>query len=139
LDAALDLGLEAGGWVPKGRKAEDGRIPQRYAVTEAPGRDEEQCTEWNIRDADATLVLTTGRPASSASAAVAAAHRAEKPALVVDLLQPRHLGSILFWLEYTAARSLNVVGPRESEVPGIRAMAMEFLMDLLMAAKAPKP
>ncbi|HXC65107.1 MAG TPA: putative molybdenum carrier protein, partial [bacterium] len=36
LDAALDLGLEAGGWAPKGRRAEDGLIPERYPVKETP-------------------------------------------------------------------------------------------------------
>ena len=30
LDVALASGLEVGGWVPRGRLAEDGRIPERY-------------------------------------------------------------------------------------------------------------
>jgi Circularly permutated YpsA SLOG family len=136
LDAALDLGLEAGGWVPKGRKADDGPLSPRYAVTETASRDHAQGAEWNVRDTDATLVLATGRLlGSSAEAAAAVAHKFEKPLLVVDLLQPRNLGSILFWLEYEKVSVLNVAGPRESEVPGIRAMAMEFLKGLLMAAK----
>ena len=135
LDAALDLGFEAGGWVPKGRRADDGAVPERYRVTETPGRDYDQAAEWNIRDTDATLVLTTGRPGSGTVAAVALAHKMEKPVLVADMLQPRNLGGILFWLEYGNAKSLNVVGPKESEVPGIRAMAMEFLKGLLMATK----
>ena len=31
LDVALDHGLEIGGWVPRGRLAEDGVIPARYS------------------------------------------------------------------------------------------------------------
>ena len=37
LDAALELGIPVGGWRHKGRKAEDGRIPDRYPLTETPG------------------------------------------------------------------------------------------------------
>ncbi|HTB22243.1 MAG TPA: putative molybdenum carrier protein [bacterium] len=136
LDAALDLGFQAGGWVPKGRVADDGAVPPRYSVTETGGRDRTQCVEWNVRDTDATLILTTGRRlGDDAQAAMDLAHKMEKPVLVVDLLQPRNLPSILFWLDYGKVVSLNVAGPRESEVPGIRAMAMEFLKDLLMAVK----
>jgi hypothetical protein len=136
LDAALDLGYEAGGWVPKGRRAEDGAIPDRYVMQETPSRDYEQRTEWNVRDTDATLVLTTGRLEGGTAAAVELAHRMEKPVFVVDLLQPRNLSTILYWLDYEKVGSLNVAGPRESKVPGIRAMAMEFLKDLLVAVKA---
>jgi Circularly permutated YpsA SLOG family len=135
LDVAADLGFEAGGWVPKGRRAEDGTIPDRYAVLETPSRDYEQRTEWNVRDTDATLVLTTGRLEGGTAATLELAHRMEKPVFVVDLLQPRNLGTILYWLEYEKVSALNVAGPRESKVPGIRAMAMEFLKDLLIAVK----
>jgi hypothetical protein len=34
LDAALDLGFSCGGWCPRGRRAEDGRIPDRYPLEE---------------------------------------------------------------------------------------------------------
>ncbi len=135
LDVAMDLGFEAGGWVPKGRRAEDGSSPERYLVRETPSRDYEQRTEWNVRDTDATLVLATGRLEGGTATTVELAHHMEKPVFVVDLLQPRNLSSILYWLEYEKVSALNVAGPRESKVPGIRAMAMEFLKDLLVAVK----
>ncbi|WP_432280518.1 YpsA SLOG family protein [Spectribacter acetivorans] len=34
LDAALDAGIPRGGWVPSGREAEDGRIPDWYLFVE---------------------------------------------------------------------------------------------------------
>jgi hypothetical protein len=135
LDAALDLGLEAGGWAPKGRRAEDGIIPDRYPVKETPSRDYEQRTEWNVRDSDATLVLTTGKPEGGTHSTIETAHRLEKPVFVVDLLKPHNLASISFWLDYEQVKTLNVAGPRESKVPGIRAMAMAFLKDLLVQLK----
>lgn len=138
LDAALDLGLESGGWAPKGRRAEDGIIPDRYPLKETPSRDYEQRTEWNVRDSDATLVLTTGKPEGGTANTIEAAHRLEKPVFVVDLLKPHNLASIHFWLEYEKVKVLNVAGPRESKVPGIRAMAMAFLKDLLVQMR-PSP
>jgi hypothetical protein len=54
LDLALELGIKAGGWAPKGRMAEDGPLPERYRVTETPSGDPAQRTEWNVRDSDAT-------------------------------------------------------------------------------------
>lgn len=136
LDAALDLGLQAGGWAPKGRRAEDGMVPERYPMQETGSREYEQRTEWNVRDSDATLVLCTGRPEGGTANTIELAHKLQKPVFVVDLLKPRNLPSIQFWLEYEKVRVLNVAGPRESKVPGVRAMAMEFLKDLLLSLKA---
>ena len=135
LDVALDLGIDAGGWVPKGRRAEDGIIPDRYPMKETSSREYEQRTEWNVRDSDATLVLTTARPEGGTANTIELAHRLERPVFVVDLLKPRNLASIQFWLEYEKVKVLNVAGPRESKVPGVRAMAMEFLKDLLVGLK----
>ena len=132
LDAALDLGLSAGGWAPKGRRAEDGIIPDRYPLKETPSREYEQRTEWNVRDSEGTLVLTTGKPEGGTAATIEYAHRLEKPVFVADLLAPRAPHSIQYWIEYHKIAVLNVAGPRESRVPGVRAMAMEFLKDLVL-------
>ncbi len=35
LDVALELGLPCGGWCPKGRRAEDGPIPEAVAFLRA--------------------------------------------------------------------------------------------------------
>jgi hypothetical protein len=50
LDWALSRGIECGGWCPKGRKAEDGRIAKRYPLIETPSASYVQRTEWNVRD-----------------------------------------------------------------------------------------
>jgi Circularly permutated YpsA SLOG family len=38
LDFAIEAGLEHGGYVPRGRKAEDGRIEDRYNLVELSTR-----------------------------------------------------------------------------------------------------
>ena len=62
LDAARAAGLACGGWCPRDRWAEDGPIAASYPLTETPQRDPAQRTAWNVRDADATLVLARGAP-----------------------------------------------------------------------------
>ena len=62
LDVALELALATGGWCPRGRRAEDGRISDRYPLTETPAEDDRQCTDGNVRDSDANLMFAAGRP-----------------------------------------------------------------------------
>ena len=135
LDLAADLGLESGGWCPRGRRAEDGIIPDHYPLTETPGRDYEQRTEWNVRDSEGTLILTTGKPEGGTQLTIETAQRLEKPFYVVDLLAPRNLPGLQYWVEYEKIHTLNVAGPRESRVPGVKAMAMEFLKDFIFIWK----
>mgnify|MGYP000918852238 CR=1 FL=1 len=48
LDVGLALGLPVGGWCPKGRRAEDGVIPDCYPLTETPERNYQARTRRNI-------------------------------------------------------------------------------------------
>ena len=57
LDAAMDLGIDVGGWCPKGRLAVDGTIPAKYPLTETPDESYQTRTKWNVRDSDATLII----------------------------------------------------------------------------------
>ena len=59
LDAAMMLGFPIGGWCPKGRRAEDGKISARYKLQETEAIDYRVRTGWNVRDSDATLILFT--------------------------------------------------------------------------------
>jgi hypothetical protein len=58
LDWALSHKLPCGGWCPKGRKAEDGPIDSKYPLKESPSASYLQRTEWNVRDSDATVLLS---------------------------------------------------------------------------------
>jgi len=60
LDAALELGLPCGGWCPRGRRAEDGGIPDRYPLAETPTAGYPDRTARNVRDSDGTLILGRG-------------------------------------------------------------------------------
>ena len=133
LDVALELGIECRGWCPAGRMAEDGVIDARYPLTETPSPDPAQRTEWNVRDSDATLILTTGAESAGTELTREVARRLGKPVYTF----PFHAGAgedvemFRRWLQVADVRTLNVAGPRESESPGIGDEARRILRALL--------
>lgn len=58
LDVAIRHGIPHGGWCPKGRRAETGRVPAKYRLKETPRPTYIQRTEWNVRDSDGTAIFT---------------------------------------------------------------------------------
>src|SRR6202048_4111123 len=61
LDFAIETGLEHGGYVPKGRKAEDGRIADRYILVELRTSSYPARTRKNIEESDGTVILSLER------------------------------------------------------------------------------
>jgi hypothetical protein len=134
LDVALELGLGCGGWCPKGRLAEDGRLPQRYPLRETPSAVYAQRTAWNVRDSDATLILTQGELAGGTAQTVEWARRLGRPALILDLTERPDPAIVRGWLRDRQVATLNVAGPRESRHPGIYAQAVAFLRETFKEA-----
>jgi hypothetical protein len=127
LDVALRLGIPCGGWCPRGRRAEDGRIPARYPLVETPTARYPQRTEWNVRDSDGTVVLHAGRPRGGTALTLRLLDSQRKPVLRLDLddgPDPRILAE---WIALEGIRVLNVAGPRESECRGLGERAVRFL------------
>jgi hypothetical protein len=127
LDAARAVGLPIGGWCPRGRLAEDGAIAPEYPLVETPGEDYAERTEWNVRDSDATLVLTRGRPSPGTALTIDLARRLERPLLVLDLRGDPDPDAVVQFLQEKNVGVLNVAGPRESQSAGIGAEARAFL------------
>ena len=136
LDVALDLGFDCGGWCPKGRRAEDGPIPDRYPLRQAPSTAYIQRTRFNVRDSDATLIVTRGEPTGGTLATLRHAERIARPHLVADLAREADAGTVRRWLVDEGIRVLNVGGPRASQAPGIHAQAVEFLRAVLSDDRA---
>ena len=136
LDVALALGLTHGGWCPAGRRAEDGRIPDRYLLRETGSPDYAVRTEWNVRDADATLVLCSGPARGGTALTVRLARRHAKPLLIVDLSAPPPPASVRRWLAEHGVVTLNVAGPRKSTAPGAHEHAARYLRTVLIARGA---
>lgn len=80
LDWAITNGVPHGGFCPKGRKAEDGPIPEEYQLQETPTADYLQRNQWNVRDSDATVIFTMGATLGGGSKRTAEfAEKQQKP------------------------------------------------------------
>ena len=131
LDAALALGLAVGGWCPRGRRAEDGPVPERYPLTETAGAAYRVRTRLNVRDSDATLILCRGPLTGGTRLTAAIARRSGRPLRIADLSRRVQAPAAAAWLRLHGVRRLNIAGPRESQAPGIGAEARRFLMRVL--------
>ena len=119
LDAAIELKVPHGGWCPRGRLAEDGRIPDRYQLRESALPEYRVRTEQNVLGSDATLILYRGRLSGGTELTRRLAKQYGRPHLVVNLDRAVDEADIRDWLEKQRVETLNVAGPRESQSPGI--------------------
>ena len=142
LDAAMELGIPTGGWVPAGRRAEDGVVPERYrGLVETASADYAERTEHNVRDADATLVLRAGPARGGTALTEDIARRLGKPLLSLDLeaLAPDAAeAELCAWLEREAPATLNVAGPRASQAPQLAAGVRRLLRAVARRKRGPK-
>jgi hypothetical protein len=131
LDIALELGFPCGGWCPKGRRSEDGPIPERYPLRETVSSVYPERTRRNVLDSDGTLVLTDGPPTGGTALTIELANRHGKPCLVLDLADRPEPEAVRNWAQAHDVHVLNVAGPRASEKPGIYSQAAQFLRQTL--------
>src|SRR6476620_9542937 len=104
-----------GSWCPKGRRAEDGIIPERYQLEETPDSNYDQRTMWDVRDADATLIVTLGRELTGGTLWTRqSAKRIGRPWLHVMQTDDWRQTTRRFFQQHPI-RVLNVAGPRGSE------------------------
>lgn len=130
LDWAIEQGIEHGGWCPRGRKTEDGLLPDRYRLNETPTAAYLQRTEWNVRDSDATLIFTLDDKLDGGSKHTAAfANSLGKPWLHVRPgVHPKYVAR---FLGRHGVKVLNVAGKRESSAPGIGELVRQVLSQAL--------
>lgn len=134
-DAAIGCNVEIGGWVPKGRRAEDGEIDEKYPnLQETDSNHYEMRTRYNVRDADATLIISHGELHGGSRFTREMAEELGKPFMHVDLEQLSHalaLTMIREWLAPLEGERLNVAGPRESKDGKIYKAVKKIITDLL--------
>ena len=150
LEAALYCDLPHGGWCPKGRKAEDGRIPAKYTLQEMTTADYLARTEANVVDSDATIVFTEKGATGGSLRTLEFCQKHGKPWHHVSLATTRRekaVKDIVAWLagdpafndyeDYEARPPadcvLNVAGSRESKAPGIADTVEAIMVDVLIA------
>ena len=139
LDWAIANGIPHGGWCPKGRRAEDGMIAERYRLQETPGPTYEQRTMRNVRDSDATLIITLARELTGGTLLTRQfANTMGRPCLHV-MRCDHWREKMKDFLEKYSIRILNVAGPRGSESPGIQQFVQEVLSEIKAITLFGKP
>ena len=134
LDAALDLGVECGGWCPAGRLAEDGIIPERYPVIELEDGGYADRTAQNVADSDATLIISNGEPIGGTRETMERCIEKGKPYLIINCREvstAEAKGKTLKFLQSQHIRRLNVAGPRASQWPEGHALTYQIISAIL--------
>lgn len=151
LDAAISHDVEYGGWLPKGRKCEDGPLDGKYTeMREMPTADYLKRTEQNVIDSDGTLILCPGEPQGGTKRTIDFCVKHGKPYEVVDLDEydwdmppPVWTETMIENIAEKAGKDeivLNVAGPRESKVPRVyektNVLQNKVLGFMILAEKA---
>lgn len=134
LDAAMANNIPYGGWCPKGRKAEDGIIADKYLLKETVTDNYSERTKLNIRDSDGTLVLVYKIPVDVNDGTILTINYAQeekKPLLIIALDNPELVSNIQHWIDKNNLQILNIAGPRESQCAGIYSISFKVLHQFL--------
>jgi len=130
LDAAIKGGIPIGGFCPKGRRAEDGTIPEKYCLTETNQRNYKIRTVLNVQESDGTLILNKGTLIGGTLLTANLAKKHKKHLLIIQLEEP-DISELTQWGFQNNIKVLNIAGPRESKFSeGIYQQSVNFLYRL---------
>ncbi len=134
LDVAIKLDIPHGGWIPKGRKTEDGTLPEIYKLKEMPTASYPERTEQNVIDSDGTLIIARGKLTGGSDYTRQMTLKHRKQLLGIDLNLNSHFDAaslIVSWVKLQRVQVLNVAGPRASKDPGIYSDVLRILEQVI--------
>lgn len=115
LDVAIELGIQHGGWIPKGRRAPNGKLSNRYNLQETRSIGYAQYIELNILDSDGTLLLTHRKATRGSAFIQQMSKKHNRPCLRIDLNEINEAKAVQIisaWIEARKMKTLNVAGLR---------------------------
>jgi hypothetical protein len=118
LDACLQNNFVYGGWCPKGRMAEDGRIDTKYNLQETNESSYSSRTYKNVEDSSATCIISNKNLKGGTLLTKNMADQFKKPVLVIfpeELPTEDLLIKMITFLQNNMVSTLNIAGPRKSE------------------------
>lgn len=131
LRAARGMGLETGGWAPRGFLTLDGPHPSLgadYGLVEHESPDYPPRTRENVLRSDATLRLATDFSSAGERCTLRAIEDLGRSHLDVDLSRPIAADAVHDWLRARDVKVLNVAGNSERTSPGIGDVAYSYLL-----------
>jgi hypothetical protein len=137
LDLAIELGIPHGGWVPKGRKTEEGPLPAKYRLEEMPTGSYPKRTEQNVMDSDGTLIISHGELKEGSEYTRKMAVKHGKPWIHIDADEQSieaAVEMIRTWLSGNDVERLNVAGPPASKDPQIYEATKRILKEVMLSS-----
>jgi hypothetical protein len=134
LDVAIELGIPHGGWCPRGRLAEDGRLDARYRLRELQSPDYAVRTRQNVIDADGTWILYRERLQGGTALTNRIAKELGRPLLRTRIDRAVKIEQVIDWLLANDVRILNIAGPRGSFHPELYWDAVRVIQGVFTAA-----
>jgi hypothetical protein len=133
IDAAIESGVDYGGWVPRGKKAEDGIIPEKYTkLQELIRGGYPERTAQNVLDSDGTVIFGHGKLTTGSALTRKLAKHHKKPYLHIDLdIVKNPLPVIKEWVIEWEIKVLNVAGRKASKAPGIYDAVKDIIKQIL--------
>ena len=139
LNAAIEMGVAHGGFVPRGRLTEEGPLPAHYALCEMPTRSYPKRTEKNVLSSDGTAIFSHGPLKGGSRLTREMAQRHGKPWIHLDFEEVSAIGAALAifnWVTRHRINVLNVAGSRASEDQRIYDKTFKALRGLLILVLA---
>ena len=130
LDFAIANGIPYGGWLPKGRKTEDGTLDLKYHLQEMPTTDYPKRTEKNVLDSEGTVIISHGLLTGGSALTREFSKKHQKHWIHIDLKEltlSQAAERLLHWIQEREIKVLNVAGPRARKDPNIYSKTFELL------------
>jgi len=130
LDVAIKLKISHGGWIPKGRLTENGRLDDKYHLKETESANYNKRTEQNVIDSHGTLIIFHGKLTGGSEYTRDMVIHHGRPWLHIDLNKTESFQAakqIKSWLAEHKIEVLNVAGPRASKNATIYQATVDIL------------
>jgi hypothetical protein len=135
LDVALKHRIACGGWCPEGRLDEEGKIPDRYPMTELKKGGPDERTERNVHDSHGTIVIYFHELSGGTAYTVGCCIEQRQPYRLIDAAKYSPEDAVPLMAAFIRDNDiniLNIAGPRASEWAGGYDYALRA-MDVLLS------
>lgn len=132
LEAGQKLGLETGGWIPKGWLTEVGSNPElkKYGLIEHTSSSYVPRTYANVKDSDGTLRIAYNFQSAGELCTLKAIKQYNKPYYDVNIHSAHEHEKVAQWIIDNNIQVLNIAGNRESKCPGLQEFTFNYLIEV---------
>lgn len=134
IDAAIANGFPYGGWLPKGRKTEDGTLDEKYQMKAMKVGGYPKRTEQNVKDSDGTVIFTHGRLTGGSRKTAGYAESWGRPWLHLNMKELSGIDALEMlrdWVAEYGVEVLNVAGSRASKDADIYGVTFKVVGEVI--------